>query len=201
MTLPPTTYTAYTWVNKLYMNEKQWGIQTTHCISDMSLLDNEIYKKWAKEFKTVIMFDGTNCGTLRRVHTILEYAQRNMRKIGVDFPLVKFHEDEESLDGALTAVGCVLPDVMRDFKWDESRWNHFYGEFQGDQHDPDERNIPWECTTKAYFEHVSDKTELHNLQISRRAIDPKGMGYYKDYAYDNFLFVEFSDWMNRQRLA
>lgn len=105
--------TAYTWVPELFLNEKQCGIQSAHCISDMSLLNNTVYQNWATHHKRLIMFKGTNCGNLRRVFYILYKARQHLAIKGLDIPVVKFNEDAESLDGAITAVGMVFPNALR----------------------------------------------------------------------------------------
>ena len=190
--LSDTTYTAYTWTPQLFLNDKQCGIQSAHCISDMSLLNNEIYQKWAEDHKTLIMFRGTNCGTVRRIFHILQHAKRNLKLAGIDIPVVKFHEDEESLDGAITATAMVFPDNLRQFTFDEKfasmdgHYNYYplqlhYGDF------PE----AWDVTTRAYYDEI-----VHREDISSRAI----MSSYP-LEHEKFSLVEFSEWMRNQQLV
>lgn len=183
-------YTAYTWVNGLYLNDKQYGIQSAHCISDMSLSSygKDIYTEWASKHKTIIVFNGTNSGTIKRVFDIIQYTVRNLNKIGVEIPHAIFREDTESLDGATTACGFIIPDYFRQFDWTSipdsksSIVNQFLpGSYALDIQEP------WECTTNEYHKYVTYRDGIH---IS-----------YKDYEYDNFNLAEFGDWMKRQRLA
>lgn len=115
-----TDYTAYFWVNSLYMNDKQFGIQTAHCISDMSqhVYGADIYSEWAQNHKTIIMFNGTNSGTIKRIFAILQYFARNMAKADILIPHTIFREDMESLDGATTACGFIIPNAIRQYNWD-----------------------------------------------------------------------------------
>lgn len=190
--LSDSTYTAYTWTPHLYLSEKQCGIQSAHCISDMSLLNNEIYQKWAETHKTLIMFEGVNCGTVRRIHHILKYAQRNLARVGVDIPVVSFHEDEESLDGAITGAAMVFPDKLRQFSFDCSELTHdgnypplttHYGDWPSE----------WDVTTRNYYEEI-----LHSEHIASRAFIPSS-GPNPD--HEKFTLVEFSEWMRKQRLV
>ena len=88
------TYTCYTWVNGLYLNDKQFGIQTAHCISDMSIVPDyrPIYERWARNHKKIVVFDGTNSGTIRNILQSLR-IWRFTFKI-VEFILGEIHEED-----------------------------------------------------------------------------------------------------------
>lgn len=176
-------YTAYVWVNWLYMNEKQWGIQTAHCISDMSMMQfgKDAYETWASNHKTIIMFNGTNSGTIKQVHAILGFAVRNLKRRGIHIPHVLFREDGESLDGAVTSCAVILPDEIRQTPWDTS-----FGE-------------PYDVTTEFMMQRVIASDAKHKVYSEQRAFAE--YKNYVDYSHDEFYMHEFAAWMNRQRLA
>ncbi len=202
--LADSKHTAYVWVNWLYMNEKQWGIQTAHCVSDMSMMQfgQDTYRKWATEDKTIIMFNGTNSGTIKRVYSILQFAARNFNRVGIQIPHVIFREDGESLDNAVTSCGFILPDAIREIGWDA--YPSFDGDHWADAFLPNIRAeedplVPEEMTTETMYARVEIENSRHKTFAERRGYDNcKG---YKDYEHDRFVLPEFTDWMRRQRLA
>lgn len=196
--LDSSTYTAYFWVNNLYLNDKQYGIQTAHCVSEMSQHEfgKDIYTRWARDGKKIIIYEGTNSGTLRRIFKILQYAVRNLAKAGIEVPHTMFHEDEESLDGALTAVGFIIPNELRNFSFEFYRYpnDDYFGQPYPFQ---DHEVLPWAVSTKEYHDWVVDRNNLE-----ARMSDPaEGRSWHKPYDQDKFLLSEFGDWMGRQRLA
>lgn len=50
----------------------------------------------------------------------MEYIDRNLKKEGIEIPHTLFREDSESLDGATTACGFIIPNTMRMFGWNDS---------------------------------------------------------------------------------
>lgn len=173
-----STYTAYFWANDLYLKEIQLGIQSAHCISDMSIQmhGSNTYEKWAEEGKTMIIYSGTNSGTVRRTFEILQYVARNIEKIGLEIPHTIFREDEESLDGATTACGFIIPNALRDFATIRAE----------------------KLDTKRYHQFVTERNAAHKVAMEGR--DFRGEEY-RDYQFDEFRLTDFSDWMNAQRLA
>lgn len=177
MTEQSLSHTAYFWVNNLYMNEKQFGIQTAHCVSDMSQMSfgSDTFNKWATDHKTVIMFEGTNSGTISRIYEILQFVAKGVHaNMGVEIPHVIFREDMESLGGAVTACGFVIPDFLREF----------VGIF---------REAPFR--TKDYHAYVTEQLlaekvakEQHDFVGTASKVAP-------------FDLYNFSDWMATQRLA
>lgn len=202
--LADSKHTAYVWVNCLYMNEKQWGIQTAHCISDMSQMEfgKDTYRKWASDDKTIIMFNGTNSGTIKRVYSILQFAARNLQKVGIEVPHVIFREDGESLDGAVTSCGFILPNAARQIVWET--YPSFNGYHWADEFLPNIRAqenplVPFSVTTELLSYKVLEFNQLHDEMKNSRE---KGHRTdYKDYMYDKFCLPEFTDWMSRQKLA
>lgn len=175
-----STYTAYFWVNNLYLKEIQLGIQSAHCISDMSIQmhGSDTYEKWADEGKTMIIYAGTNSGTVRRTFEILQYVARNIERAGLEIPHTIFREDEESLDGATTACGFIIPNALRNFA--------------------DVTFRQTKLDTKAYHAFVTERNAQHKVSMEGR--DFRGEAY-RDYQHDQFRLEDFSDWMASQRLA
>lgn len=138
---------CYVWVNSLYLGEKQYGIQATHVVTDMTVQypDNKLFRQWIEHDKILIILAGINSGTLRRVRDILRFAAEAYAEElpeGVEIPVVAFHEDEESLDGALTAVGFVFPDELRDATavFDVLKTEELHQFFMGEDFEKDKFN-------------------------------------------------------------
>lgn len=108
-------YRLYSFVNHLYMNEKQWGIQTAHCVSTMSRAykvnteQKAAYDTWADEEPTIIMCQGGNVAMLTDL-----YERISVLAKALNLPYVKFHEDEASLGGVITAVAVLVPETLFD---------------------------------------------------------------------------------------
>lgn len=115
----------YTFTN-YYMSPIQHGIQTAHIVGDLAAiyassrhselsaaelinhLNNQIlFLDWAENHKTIIVCNGGNSADLLSLY-------QQLSVMDLDFPFVKFHEDEQSLNGACTAVGIVLPSKIYD---------------------------------------------------------------------------------------
>lgn len=102
----------YSLVN-YYLSDLQRGLQTAHAVSEM-LVDPNIcshkmskYKDWAKNHKTIIILNGGNSKQLQET-----YDQLMPLCNSAGLPITKFHEDEQSLNNALTCVGMVLPEYV-----------------------------------------------------------------------------------------
>lgn len=112
-------YRFYSFTN-MYLSSIQKGIQTGHAISEMSIEDyfhdgNKTYKTWANKDKTVIVLNGGNQAMLFDLYNLVKmFGEKH------GLPYTKFHEDKQSLNGALTAVGIILPksvyDTARDLR-------------------------------------------------------------------------------------
>lgn len=103
----------YTFTN-VYISSIQKGIQTAHVVSDMyTKYSNEsgYFNAWASDHKTIIVLNGGN-------QEMLSNTFMQMKAFGFryNYPFVSFHEDEQSLNGALTAIGIVLPEEIYDLK-------------------------------------------------------------------------------------
>jgi hypothetical protein len=94
-----------------YLSSLQQGLQSAHCIADMFVkykkkkAQKEIVYDWAENHKTMVLLNGGNSLMLAQTHQFFE----ELKNEGMDLPFQLFHEDEQSLNGALTYVGIVVP--------------------------------------------------------------------------------------------
>ena len=100
----------YSFTNANYMSQLQLGLQTAHCVADMATkylmqVDNEAYDDWAVNHKTIIILNGGNCAMLNELYNFMDDGRN-------PYPYTKFNEDEQSLAGAITCVGVVLPEEV-----------------------------------------------------------------------------------------
>lgn len=113
----------YSFVNGLYLNQLQYGLQTAHCVSRLSLQNNNNFKEWAENHETIIILDATNSRGVKHVHHLLSFVTRYY---GIDIPFVIFNEDGDSLDGAITCTACVLPESVygldKEIRRDEAKF-------------------------------------------------------------------------------
>lgn len=107
----------YTFVN-FYLSQIQQGIQSAHIVSELMSFQGwptpnqvDMVKDWAKDHKTIIVCNGGNNEGLGELMSLFR-DHRNK------FPWTVFHEDEQSLCGALTAVGIVLPEQIFDARYE-----------------------------------------------------------------------------------
>jgi len=110
----------YSFVN-YYLSPLQHGLQTAHCVSDMSgrytMSDRrgDAYLAWAASHKTIIICNGGNVAMLEDLHTRLtDFADE------FNLPLVKFYEDEQSLNNALTSVAIIVPEKFYDTQFQKA---------------------------------------------------------------------------------
>lgn len=114
-------YRFYSFTN-MYLSSIQKGIQTAHAVSEMYDTYRELagtkssfgkakeaLDEWAKSDKTIIVLDGGNSATLSELYNNLRCV---IDTYEFPYPVVNFYEDEQSLNGALTAVGIVLPESV-----------------------------------------------------------------------------------------
>lgn len=85
-----------------YLSSLQKGLQTAHVVSELSLTRKKVYTDWAEQDRTIIILNGGNCANLTEFST---WLADNVSK----WPWAAFHEDEDSLNDAITAVGIILP--------------------------------------------------------------------------------------------
>jgi hypothetical protein len=107
------SYRLYAFVNHLYMSPIQWGIQTAHCVSTLSVKykhnteQHKCYTEWAEQEPTIIVCQGGNVAMLNDLYARLEPLAN-----ALDLGVVKFHEDEQSLGGVITSVAVLVPDAL-----------------------------------------------------------------------------------------
>lgn len=96
----------------------QAGIQAAHCVSEMTLEYNYIFDEWAQSHKTIILLNGGNHQDLNQLYDELKIITKTLiYKIGGannHLPVVKFTEDEQSLNNATTCVGIIIPNRVYD---------------------------------------------------------------------------------------
>ena len=117
----------YSFVNSVYLSDKQLGIQTAHLVHTMSDKYEDAvesipvagshpvedfnfarghYRLWSRKHKTIYVCQGGDCEALwERYEKIRSLA----RPIGL--PYARFYESKGALNGALTAVGLVVPET------------------------------------------------------------------------------------------
>ncbi len=102
---------CYSFTN-YYLSDIQKGIQSGHSNVELSLLSKEqgvdLFFEWAKNHKTVIILNGGNQAQLQTIYSQLIDLSQN----GMNLPFAKFHEDEQSLNGALTSISIIVPEVI-----------------------------------------------------------------------------------------
>ena len=101
-----------------YLSSIQIGIQTAHALGEMvakyQILSNGASKvcyEWLHNHKTMVLLNGGNSQDLRDLWTLLSDERNTF------FPVSKFSEDEQSLDGALTCIAIVLPEELYSAEW------------------------------------------------------------------------------------
>lgn len=113
-------FRAYYFCN-MYLSGIQKGIQALHVTTEMydyyRFFKNDrtdwiemginILNTWAQVDKTVILLDAGNSRELQLLYDAISPIATEL-----GFPFHKFNEDYDSLNGALTCVGIVLPDVV-----------------------------------------------------------------------------------------
>lgn len=84
-----------------YLSSIQKGVQASHCVAELSLLNHPIFDIWAKTDKTMILLEGGTCDDLKSILTTFEQDY-----IG---PSAAFFEDS-SLNNMITSVGIIVSD-------------------------------------------------------------------------------------------
>lgn len=97
-----------------YLSSIQQGIQTAHIVSELFAYPQEpdkaaMIKDWAVNHKTIVVCNGGNADSLSDLMALFHNSNNQ-------YPWIEFREDEQSLNGALTAVGIVLPPEVYDVK-------------------------------------------------------------------------------------
>lgn len=90
-------------VGNMYLSSIQQGIQAAHCVGEMVLehTGNKIFEDWLSVHKTLICVNGGNNKSLGDFYDLVRYQKQ--------FPVARFHEDQDSMGGMLTSVGIIVP--------------------------------------------------------------------------------------------
>ena len=96
-----------------YLSSLQQGLQSAHVVADLAVASitggkvntkGKIFFDWAENHKTMVLLNGGNSAMLEALFQKFSVFEKN----GMHLPFAKFHEDEQSLGGALTYVGIVV---------------------------------------------------------------------------------------------
>lgn len=110
----------YSFIN-MYLSPLQHGLQTAHVVGELFVKYTKLWgffekgeykllREWADLNKTIIILNGGNSSNLLSIYNELIEINAQLK-----LPYTKFHEDEESLNRALTCVGVVVPmEYLRD---------------------------------------------------------------------------------------
>ena len=103
-------YRLYCLTNS-YLSSLQKGLQTAHVVSEIYSCATElpdekkIFNQWVEQDRTIIILDGGNCASLEAFEHFLTTSE-------CDWPWASFREDDQSLNGAITAVGVIVPESV-----------------------------------------------------------------------------------------
>jgi hypothetical protein len=103
-------YRLYCLTN-IYISSLQKGLQTAHVVSDLALAArgdsaaDQVFSAWASQDRTIIILNGGNSLSLER-------WQQWLQQCGQRWPWAAFREDQQSLNGAITAVGMIVPESV-----------------------------------------------------------------------------------------
>lgn len=95
-----------------YLSSLQQGLQSAHTVAELFIKYDQHSEQtnmvfdWAKDHKTMVLLNGGNSANLAELHSSFEVLEAQ----GMNLPFAKFHEDEISLNNALTYVGIVVPE-------------------------------------------------------------------------------------------
>ena len=122
----------YTFCN-FYLSSIQQGIQTAHIVSELSIQENNTdYVDWATNHKTIIVLNGGNAQSLEQLY------DRLLKEFSAEFQVAYFREDAQSLNGAITAVGILVPESVYEIDLDQVDQSNQYPDYG---YDADESNI------------------------------------------------------------
>ena len=110
----------YSFVNS-YLSEIQRGLQTAKLVNEMWINyvscgycpEKELMASWAQIGKTIIILDGGN-------HAALKQLNHMFIKNPNHYPFAHYYEDIDSLNGAMTVTGIILPSKF-DTRYDRDK--------------------------------------------------------------------------------
>lgn len=96
-----------------YLSSLQQGLQAGHTAVELfvkyhiaeSEEKHDMLFDWGENHKTMVLLNGGNSAGLQDLFSFFDTPEN-------PYPFCKFHEDEQSLNGALTYVGIVLPEKI-----------------------------------------------------------------------------------------
>ena len=98
-------YRLYCLTN-MYLSSLQKGLQTAHVVGELALNStDDLFTEWAEKDKTIIVLNGGNSASLEAFEEFLSTSE-------CVWPWAAFREDEQSLNGAITAVGVIVPESV-----------------------------------------------------------------------------------------
>lgn len=103
----------------MYLSSIQQGIQAAHATSEMFVKYGDparphdargqqasaILNTWARDHKTMVLL---NAGYGEEIHRLVDFFSSGANP----FPWAQFYEGKDSLDGAITTVGIILPEEI-----------------------------------------------------------------------------------------
>ncbi len=129
----------YSFVNSNYLSPLQHGLQTGHVIGDLAAQTYtkprnanhaarlELYKTWAVKDKVIIICKAYNSAGVKSTFDDIQKLTR--KSVHLNLPSAIFYEDDQSLGGAATACGVVVPERLWNVSLDktvqgEDLWVH-----------------------------------------------------------------------------
>jgi hypothetical protein len=93
-----------------YLSSLQQALQAHHACQEIYNIyqtpaKRDIYSDWSKNHKTIVLLNGGNSADLQDLYNFFNLADN-------PYLFAKFHEDEQSLNNALTSVGIILPSMI-----------------------------------------------------------------------------------------
>lgn len=116
MTIEQTPQYRFYGFGNYYLSSLQQGLQAGHAVTELFVnhdVSSEKYQQvneWGKNHKTMVLLKGGNSADLADLFNFF----KTLDEQGMPYAYTKFHEDEQSLGGALTYVGIVLPNEIYD---------------------------------------------------------------------------------------
>lgn len=93
-----------------YLSSLQQALQAHHACQEIYNIyqtpaARAVYSDWSQNHKTIVLLNGGNSADLQDLFNFFSQP-------GNPYLFAKFHEDEQSLNNALTSVGIILPEMI-----------------------------------------------------------------------------------------
>ena len=128
----------------MYLSSIQQGIQAAHVVTKIfadtpaASQEGRVLYAWASQSVTKILLNGGNQKNLEILYDVIHELAGNL-----GFPCAKFYEDQDSLGGALTSVGVIVPEHIYDFKMKPDDFLSFARHFGVSDDQSELRDIAW----------------------------------------------------------